>query len=95
MKCAALNVRATTGTIMRKWKSATLILTGPPLANTMMNQRRNKKMKIKCPYCGSEDYECYDRVGDGTFEPVDLCVCEACDKQFQIVYTVSRIEKES
>ena len=52
-------------------------------------------MKIECPYCGSEDYECYDRVGDGTLEPVDLCVCETCDKQFQIVYTVSRIEKES
>ena len=52
-------------------------------------------MRIGCPYCGSEDYECYDRVGDGTLEPIDLCVCEVCDKQFQIVYTVSRIEKES
>ena len=60
-----------------------------------MNRRRKKKMTIKCPFCGSENYECYDRVGDGTFEPVDLCVCENCDKQFQIVYTVSRIEKES
>ena len=52
-------------------------------------------MRIECPYCGSEDYECYDRVGNGTLEPVDLCVCEDCDKQFQIVYTVNRIEKES
>ena len=42
MKCAVLNVRATTGTTMRKWKSATQILTGPLLANTMMIMRRNK-----------------------------------------------------
>ena len=51
-------------------------------------------MRIECPYCGSEEYECYDRVGDGTIEPIDLCVCEACDKQFQIVYTVNRIATE-
>ena len=52
-------------------------------------------MRIECPYCGSENCECYDRVGDGTFEPIDLCVCEECNKQFQIVCTISRSEKES
>ena len=52
-------------------------------------------MEIKCPYCGSEEYECYDRVGDGTMAPEDLCVCEKCDKQFSILYTASRIVKES
>ena len=50
-------------------------------------------MEIACPYCGSENYECFDRVGDGTVEPRDLCVCEDCNKQFDIVYTISRIEK--
>lgn len=50
---------------------------------------------VKCPYCGSEEYECYNRSGDGTMNPVDLCVCEECDKQFSIIYTIERIEKES
>ena len=51
-------------------------------------------MEIKCPYCGSKDYECYDRVGDGTMTPEDLCVCEECDGQFSILYAVDRIKKE-
>lgn len=52
-------------------------------------------MELKCPYCGSAEYECYDRVGDGTMTPEDLCVCEKCDKQFSILYTAYRIKKES
>ena len=52
-------------------------------------------MRIECPYCGSEDYVCFDRVGDGTINPIDLCVCENCDKQFSIVYEAVRIKKES
>lgn len=52
-------------------------------------------MEIKCPYCGSEEYEVYDKCGDGTMYPVDLCVCLDCDKQFSILYTVYRIKKES
>ena len=45
MKCGVLNVRATTGTITRKWKSATPTLIGLPLVNTMMNPRRKKRIK--------------------------------------------------
>ena len=52
-------------------------------------------MEIKCPYCGSVEYECFDRVGDGTMIPKDLCVCENCDKLFSILYTVHCVEKES
>ena len=52
-------------------------------------------MELKCPYCGSEEYEVYDKCGDGTMYPVDLCVCLDCDKQFSILYTVYRIKKES
>lgn len=52
-------------------------------------------MELKCPYCGSEEYEVYDKCGDGTMYPVDLCVCLDCDKQFSILYTVYCIKKES
>ena len=50
-------------------------------------------MIIKCPYCGSNDYECFDRVGDGTDTPRDLCSCLECDGIFDIVYKFSHIEK--
>ena len=42
MKCVALNVRATFGMIMRKWKSAMLTVIGLPLANTMIMKRRTE-----------------------------------------------------
>lgn len=61
----------------------------------MTGKERIIKMEIKCPYCGSKEYECYDRVGDGTMQPTDLCVCEACDKEFSIIYKVDYIKKES
>lgn len=54
-----------------------------------------KQMEIKCPYCGSEEYECYDRCGDGTMRPIDLCVCEECEKQFSIIFEAVEIIKES
>ena len=94
MKCVVLNVRATTGMTTRKWKSATLTLTGPPLVNTMMNRRR-KKMTIKCPYCGSEEYEVYDTCGGSGENIEELCACLDCDKQFSIIYVVDCVEKES
>lgn len=52
-------------------------------------------MKIKYPYCGSENYECFDRCGDGTMRPIDLCVCEECDKQFSIIFEAVEVVKES
>ena len=94
MKCAVLNVRATTGTTTRKWKSAMQTLIGPPLVNTMMNRRR-KKMTIKCPYCGSEEYEVYDTCGGSGENIEELCACLDCDKQFSIIYVVDCVEKES
>ena len=42
LKCAVLNVRATSGTITRKWKFAMLTVIGLLLANMMINQRRVK-----------------------------------------------------
>ena len=57
--------------------------------------RRKKKMKIKCPYCGSEEYEVYDTCGGGGENIEELCVCLDCDGQFSVIYVVDCIEKES
>jgi DNA-directed RNA polymerase subunit RPC12/RpoP len=51
-------------------------------------------MEIKCPHCGSAEFETFDRVGDGTYTPTDLCVCVECETQFRIIYKVDRIEEE-
>lgn len=51
-------------------------------------------MTIKCPYCGSEEYECFDRTGEGTMNPMDLCVCEDCGKQFSIIFEAVDVVKE-
>ena len=52
-------------------------------------------MEIKCPYCGSEEYECFDTCGIDEEALQKLCVCLDCDKQFSITYVIDRIEKES
>ena len=76
MKCAVLNVRATTGTTMRKWKSATLTPTGPLPANTTTNRRKKKMSKLyECPMW---DYSCpyfckQDKNGEGDF---GLCLMQ-------------------
>ena len=64
---------------------------GLPLVNMM---RGKKKMKIECPYCGSEEYEVYNICGGGK-NLEELCVCLDCDGQFSIIYVVDCIEKES
>lgn len=52
-------------------------------------------MKIKCPYCGSEEYEVYDTCGGSGENIEELCVCLDCDGQFSVIYVVDCIEKES
>ena len=47
---------------------------------------------IKCPKCGSEDFEIFDTDFDMNNEITQLCICEKCDVQFCIVYTFDRIE---
>ena len=42
MKCAVLNVRATSGTITRKWKSAMPTVIGLLLVNMMIMKRRTE-----------------------------------------------------
>lgn len=52
-------------------------------------------MEIKCPYCGSEEYEVYDTCGGSGENIQELCTCFDCDKQFSVIYVVDCIEKES
>lgn len=74
---------------------AAIIMTpGLPLVNTMTNWRK-KKMTIKCPYCGSEEFEVYDTCGGSGETIEELCACLDCDKQFSIIYVVDCVEKES
>ena len=73
---------------------ATIMTLGPRLVNTMTN-RRKKKMEIKCPYCGSEEYEVYDTCGGSGENIQELCACFDCNKQFSVIYVVDCIVKES
>ena len=85
----------TTGKKSGKIIPAAIIMTlGLPLANMMTNWR-NKKMKIECPYCGSEEFEVYNTCGGSGETIQELCVCLDCDKQFSIIYAVDCVEKES
>jgi transcriptional regulator NrdR family protein len=52
-------------------------------------------MKIKCPYCGSEEYEVYDTCGGSGEDIQERCTCFNCDKQFSVTYIVVCVEKES
>ena len=52
-------------------------------------------MEIKCPYCGSEEYEVYDTCGGSGENIQELCACLDCDKQFSVLYVVDCIVKES
>ena len=83
MKCAVLNVRATSGTITRKWKSATLTLTGPLPANTMMN-RRKKKMNIKTLTMTRKEFKQYKE----THDPEDYSYYHFIDHRNRRMYVV-------
>ena len=52
-------------------------------------------MEIKCPYCGSEEYEVYDTCGGSGENIQELCTCFDCDKQFSVLYVVDCIVEES
>ena len=52
-------------------------------------------MEIKCPYCGSEEYETFDTTGGDGQAISELCSCFECDKTFRVIYAPDCIEKES
>ena len=83
MKCAVLNVLAISGTIMRKWKSATQILTGQPLVNTMTNRRR-KKMNIKTLTMTRKEFKQYKT----THDPADYSYYHFLDHRNRRMYVV-------
>ena len=51
-------------------------------------------MTIKCPYCGSEEFEIYDTCKDDEETIQELCVCLDCNKQFSVIYTFDCVVKE-
>ena len=53
------------------------------------------KMEIKCPYCGSTEYEIFDTTGGAGQAISELCACFDCDKTFRVIYAPDCIEKES
>ena len=77
--------------------------TSPPVSSTASAPRLVKltiwkemiTMEIKCPYCGSEEYEVYDTCGGNGENVQELCACLDCDKQFSVIYVVDCIVKES
>jgi hypothetical protein len=72
--------------------AVTLTRIGLRPANT---KRRKNKMIIKCPYCGSEEYEVYDTCGGSGENIQELCACFDCDKQFSVIYVIDCVVKES
>ena len=52
-------------------------------------------MEVKCPYCGSEEFEVYDTCGESEEKIQQLCACFDCGKQFSIIYVVDCVVKES
>jgi hypothetical protein len=51
--------------------------------------------KVKCPKCGSEEFDCYDTnsyYDDGTH--VEDCYCEECDCQFTVKYEMVEIKED-
>lgn len=54
-----------------------------------------EKMKIKCPYCGSEEYEIYDTCGGNGENIQELYLCFNCGDQFSAIYIVDCVTGES
>ena len=84
------------------WPVATVARMAVSLRNTKTNTplpiqggTGGDTMEIKCPYCGSEEYEVYDTCGGSGENIQELCACFDCDKQFSVIYVVDCIVKES
>ena len=51
----------------------------------------NNITKIRCPKCGSENYDRYDTENYGNGVHFDYCYCEECDAQFDVKYVAVEI----
>ena len=84
------------------WLVVTAVRMAVSLRNTKINTPLltleiigGDTMKIKCPYCGSTEYETFDTVGGNGQAISELCACFECDKIFRVIYAPDCIEKES
>ena len=84
------------------WPAVTVARMAASLRNTATNTPLpiwegigGDTMEIKCPYCGSEEYEVYDTCGGSGENVQELCAGLDCDKQFSVIYVVDCIVKES
>ena len=83
------------------WLAVTVARMAVSLRNTKTNtplriwEGIGGKMEIKCPYCGSTEYEIFDTTGGAGQAISELCACFDCDKTFRVIYAPDCIEKES
>lgn len=84
------------------WPAATAVKMANFSRNTKTNTRLpiwdtigGDTMEIKCPYCGSTEYETFDTTGGDGQAISELCACFECDKTFRVIYAPDCIEKES
>ena len=52
-------------------------------------------MKVKCPCCGSTEYETFGITGGDGQTISELCTCFECGEIFRVIYAPDCIEKES
>lgn len=52
-------------------------------------------MEIKCPCCGSTEYETFGITGGDGQAISELCTCFECGEIFRVIYAPDCIEKES
>ena len=83
------------------WPVVTAVRMAVSLRNTETNtplriwEGIGGKMEIKCPYCGSTEYEIFDTTGGAGQAISELCACFDCDKTIRVIYAPDCIEKES
>ena len=49
-------------------------------------------LELKCPICGSEQFDCFDMDYDGHGLHWDICNCNECGAIFKIRYIAVDIE---
>lgn len=52
-------------------------------------------IKVQCPKCGSDSFDCYDVSFGYEFEEVYAkCYCDDCEAQFTAIYKLSDVEED-
>lgn len=53
---------------------------------------KESTIELKCPKCGSKNFDCYDTDFDMKGTHWDFCYCEDCGTNFDIRYVAVEIE---